>query len=256
MHSCSYTQVPDKGFTDNAQTPTINQAVLRLSDKSGWSWYGWTDECFNCNLEYLPIQDDEDRCAIISSTFSYNLEARRDSDGQIVKKTIEVGHRGTYSASLDDSMTITLDTLGDPVANSEIWGPLVTLVVVMLASVVDFFLLSFFFFLWISLYMYPLLQCVKAAYNKHKSRSEVVNQDIQEALVQSDKSEHAEEPEKKKAEPTTSGGGSRLNSLDTFRGISLTLMIFVNYGGGGYWWLDHSAWDGLTVADLLFPWFM
>jgi heparan-alpha-glucosaminide N-acetyltransferase len=30
-------------------------------------------------------------------------------------------------------------------------------------------------------------------------------------------------------------------------------MIFVNYGGG-YWWLDHSVWDGLTVADLVFPW--
>ena len=40
------------------------------------------------------------------------------------------------------------------------------------------------------------------------------------------------------------------------RGFSLTLMIFVNSGGGGYWWLDHSAWNGLTVADLLFPWFM
>jgi heparan-alpha-glucosaminide N-acetyltransferase len=24
-------------------------------------------------------------------------------------------------------------------------------------------------------------------------------------------------------------------------------MIFVNYGGGGYWFFDHSAWNGLTV---------
>lgn len=48
----------------------------------------------------------------------------------------------------------------------------------------------------------------------------------------------------------------RLKSLDTFRGLSLLLMIFVNYGGGGYWFLDHSPWNGLTVADLLFPWFM
>ena len=48
----------------------------------------------------------------------------------------------------------------------------------------------------------------------------------------------------------------RLMSLDTMRGLSLSLMIFVNYGGGGYWWLDHSSWNGLTVADLLFPWFM
>jgi hypothetical protein len=33
-------------------------------------------------------------------------------------------------------------------------------------------------------------------------------------------------------------------------------MIFVNYGGGGYWFFDHSSWNGLTVADLVFPWFM
>ena len=33
-------------------------------------------------------------------------------------------------------------------------------------------------------------------------------------------------------------------------------MIFVNYGGGGYWFFDHSRWNGLTVADLVFPWFI
>ena len=48
----------------------------------------------------------------------------------------------------------------------------------------------------------------------------------------------------------------RLHSLDTFRGLSLVIMIFVNYGGGGYWFLDHSRWNGLTFADLVFPWFV
>ena len=48
----------------------------------------------------------------------------------------------------------------------------------------------------------------------------------------------------------------RINSLDAFRGLSLTLMIFVNYGGGGYYFFNHSTWNGLTVADLLFPWFV
>lgn len=33
-------------------------------------------------------------------------------------------------------------------------------------------------------------------------------------------------------------------------------MVFVNSGGGGYWWLNHSTWNGLTVADLVFPWFI
>ncbi|CAF0779451.1 unnamed protein product [Rotaria sp. Silwood1] len=48
----------------------------------------------------------------------------------------------------------------------------------------------------------------------------------------------------------------RLQSLDTFRGFSLMVMIFVNYGGGGYWFFNHSVWNGLTVADLVFPWFV
>eukprot|EP00357_Protocruzia_adherens_P026441 CAMPEP_0115013430 /NCGR_PEP_ID=MMETSP0216-20121206/25402_1 /TAXON_ID=223996 /ORGANISM="Protocruzia adherens, Strain Boccale" /LENGTH=667 /DNA_ID=CAMNT_0002382825 /DNA_START=14 /DNA_END=2014 /DNA_ORIENTATION=+ len=48
----------------------------------------------------------------------------------------------------------------------------------------------------------------------------------------------------------------RLLSLDTFRGMSLSIMIFVNYNGGHYWFFNHSAWNGLTVADLVFPWFI
>lgn len=48
----------------------------------------------------------------------------------------------------------------------------------------------------------------------------------------------------------------RLKSLDTFRGIAITLMIFVNYGGGGYYFFGHAAWNGLLVADLVFPWFI
>lgn len=48
----------------------------------------------------------------------------------------------------------------------------------------------------------------------------------------------------------------RLRSLDTFRGISLVIMVFVNYGGGRYWFFRHTSWNGLTVADLVFPWFV
>lgn len=46
----------------------------------------------------------------------------------------------------------------------------------------------------------------------------------------------------------------RVKSIDVFRGLCIMLMIFVNYGGGKYWFFQHSAWNGLTVADLIFPW--
>lgn len=40
----------------------------------------------------------------------------------------------------------------------------------------------------------------------------------------------------------------RLHSLDTFRGISLFLMIFVNYGSGGFHFMKHAEWHGITIA--------
>ena len=48
----------------------------------------------------------------------------------------------------------------------------------------------------------------------------------------------------------------RVESIDTFRGLCLAVMVFVNQGGGGYWFFAHSRWNGLTVADLVFPWFI
>ncbi|KAK2919021.1 hypothetical protein Q8A73_003392 [Channa argus] len=56
--------------------------------------------------------------------------------------------------------------------------------------------------------------------------------------------------------PHAPNQSKRLRSLDTFRGISLVIMVFVNYGGGRYWFFRHESWNGLTVADLVFPWFV
>ncbi|XP_070384598.1 heparan-alpha-glucosaminide N-acetyltransferase isoform X5 [Dermacentor albipictus] len=41
-----------------------------------------------------------------------------------------------------------------------------------------------------------------------------------------------------------------------FKRFSLMLMVFVNYGGGKYWFFHHSPWNGITFADLVFPWFV
>ena len=40
----------------------------------------------------------------------------------------------------------------------------------------------------------------------------------------------------------------RLKSLDAFRGLSLVMMVFFNYGSGGYKFLQHADWHGLTIA--------
>lgn len=50
----------------------------------------------------------------------------------------------------------------------------------------------------------------------------------------------------------------RLFSLDAFRGITIFLMILVNSPGNSsaYSWLEHSSWNGCTLADLVFPFFI
>lgn len=71
--------------------------------------------------------------------------------------------------------------------------------------------------------------------------------------------------------------GRRICSLDAFRGFSVFWMVFFNYGSGGYKFLQHADWNGLTPAgkrqinlkislnyikfhqyfqDLVFPWFL
>lgn len=54
-------------------------------------------------------------------------------------------------------------------------------------------------------------------------------------------------------------GTRRWRSLDIFRGLTVLGMILVNaadLGGDAYPWLRHAEWDGLTLADLVFPSFL
>lgn len=48
----------------------------------------------------------------------------------------------------------------------------------------------------------------------------------------------------------------RVKAIDTVRGASTLLMIFVNDGSGGYRILGHATWNGLLPGDLLFPCFI
>ena len=50
----------------------------------------------------------------------------------------------------------------------------------------------------------------------------------------------------------------RFQSLDVFRGMTMVLMIMVNSPGNltPYQWLAHSEWNGCTLADLVFPFFI
>ncbi|KAL7094172.1 hypothetical protein ACP275_11G085200 [Erythranthe tilingii] len=49
---------------------------------------------------------------------------------------------------------------------------------------------------------------------------------------------------------------SRLVSLDVFRGLTVVLMIIVDDAGGILPSINHSPWNGLTLADFVMPFFL
>lgn len=47
--------------------------------------------------------------------------------------------------------------------------------------------------------------------------------------------------------------------LDALRGIAILGMVLANLQGSekdAFWWINHAPWDGLTIADLVFPMFL
>ena len=67
---------------------------------------------------------------------------------------------------------------------------------------------------------------------------------------------------KRRTGPFSKGGqpgSQRLVSLDAFRGATMALMVLVNTPGDGehtYAPLQHSAWNGWTITDVVFPSFL
>ncbi|XP_010929549.1 uncharacterized protein [Elaeis guineensis] len=56
--------------------------------------------------------------------------------------------------------------------------------------------------------------------------------------------------------PSSARKQQRLVSLDVFRGIAVALMILVDDAGAFVPEINHSPWDGVTLADFVMPFFL
>ena len=50
--------------------------------------------------------------------------------------------------------------------------------------------------------------------------------------------------------------GKRIAALDVLRGLTVALMIMVNNAGHSYSFMHHAEWNGLSLSDLVFPFFL
>ncbi|KAM7468220.1 hypothetical protein LguiB_015782 [Lonicera macranthoides] len=55
---------------------------------------------------------------------------------------------------------------------------------------------------------------------------------------------------------TTKQKSKRVATLDVFRGLTIVLMILVDDAGEVYARIDHSPWNGCTLADFVMPFFL
>ncbi|KAM3689290.1 hypothetical protein ACB098_09G035400 [Castanea mollissima] len=64
--------------------------------------------------------------------------------------------------------------------------------------------------------------------------------------------------QKVEGQPLVNTKSKRVATMDAFRGLTIVLMILVDDAGGGgaYARIDHSPWNGCTLADFVMPFFL
>ena len=223
------------------------------------SLYAVNDECHKCSQTF--IANETIKCVSLWTPHSWKLFLRKNtSSDSVAEASALFGEQGHYTVTADfdlssETYSMSINVTANPIDSNL---PFYMLLVAILSFAVLCFLYE------------PFLEWIRSGRSKDRpglnlsiallneegdSHLPVAMQDEEERsfgtslLSSADGKNQTKEP----VVPTKPG---RLRSLDTFRGFSLTLMIFVNYGGGGYWYLDHAPWNGATVADFLFPWFM
>eukprot|EP01112_Ceratiomyxa_fruticulosa_P022714 TRINITY_DN8418_c0_g1_i3.p1 TRINITY_DN8418_c0_g1~~TRINITY_DN8418_c0_g1_i3.p1 ORF type:complete len:606 (-),score=90.74 TRINITY_DN8418_c0_g1_i3:38-1855(-) len=220
---CIFSITNDCSYTPIAEDDLpMDVAQVRVMYKGPFelSFYATSTYCFECVPQFIAnVSSDNTTCYFpVSSQYPINFEFRSSTTLHVSQIFHPLEH-AAYSIHLTYNITnATLMSIIEEVPPTNAYIPLWICFFVFLGAAIAWPFISFTY-----------RKVVK--YNK----------------VKGDDDEQEEDTKPKK---------NRISSLDAFRGLCILVMIFVNYGGGGYWFFNHSVWDGLTVADLVFPWFI
>ncbi|KAK8769528.1 hypothetical protein V5799_014008 [Amblyomma americanum] len=214
----------------------VNQACLTVNSAypQRLDVYAQTSECYGCSLQPVPRGHHRSRhnfSVILGSNYPTELQLRLHHNEEPLANCTyhkHLGEHGSYLLSVSNEGHCSWQVAEEPV---NIYYPLIAAAAVLL----------FLALLW------KVVSCAKrlgtAFSQPSRSPSDSQQGILGTAVAVEDGQAVPAAPPKK-----------RLRSLDAFRGLSLVLMVFVNYGGGKYWFFHHTPWNGLTLADLVFPW--
>lgn len=239
-------QVPVCG----SNTVKLNQACLNLVQLPGaFEFWAQSTECVSCPFwRFKASHPDEAPLQSLLVNTSWPTQIRVQAHDRVIcQETVHFGEFGEYVLTADDH-GCQLQTTADPINT---FVPLYTALATLILAKL----------LWSLGQRLSRHRRVRLIFLSLGGRpTSLVEEDLgddsqlitpsEEADLQMAASISLIQPmEARRRKP-------RLRSLDAFRGLAIVIMIFVNYGGGDYWFFHHSPWNGLTVADLVFPWFM
>lgn len=210
---------------------SIDQSLLKFhTDNNLYSLYGVNHICYKCSK--ILIANENNQCAMVFTPHSYRLYILYNMTDIITKRDYLFGEHGVYIITFNhNSQEITIDEEKSPIDSMK---PLIDLFIVII-------IFTFFIFLP-TLIVICSLRCCKEQFNEFKQIT-IVDQDsisafmlktfINEGFLDDDIKQIEKEPliEDSQLTPKTVKKSPRLQSLDTFRGFALFMMIFVNYGG-------------------------
>ncbi|KAF8395274.1 hypothetical protein HHK36_019217 [Tetracentron sinense] len=90
----------------------------------------------------------------------------------------------------------------------------------------------------------------------HNKNGEKIDGDDRSNIERDDKGAVLDQKVEGQEEPLIKKKSKRIATLDAFRGLTIVLMILVDDAGGAYERIDHSPWNGCTLADFVMPFFL
>lgn len=231
-----FLNISEGGQTQTVPALKMDQALLTFENQlpEEVHVYYTSDYCYKC--VYQPLAsvraNNNNASVVISTKFTLTIEVDTQTRNiSFCKWSQTYGEGGRYLVSIKNS-----EGLSDPSCSHTVQREPQNVYLPLLVAALLLLILALLFIF--APYVYRR-HCTSKCIRTVCCQSPRYSVDNNEAPCESDK-----------AKPT------RLQSLDTLRGFSLTVMVFVNYGGGGYWFFQHAPWNGLTVADLVMPWFV
>ncbi|XP_065349899.1 heparan-alpha-glucosaminide N-acetyltransferase-like [Cloeon dipterum] len=227
---CNLSSISDLSFSE---------ACLFISStaEDALHFVGQSLQCVNCDLiEWTSIAPNTSVPILITSAYPVLFEIR-NSDTQVLHRFEgKLGERGVYDVNCTETSCGRLVTVQDP--DDSLIGIIYVLLSLLVLQLG-----------WIGLQHISNTNWYQRMVSKEDSVSEIEN-DLGSPSTFVDASVRTI------MQQAVQKQNSRVKSLDVFRGLCIVLMIFVNYGGGKYPIFEHATWNGMTIADVVFPSFM